>query len=109
VATSKLLTLMTPTGSSADNIVSHFAMYYHNEAQQLGINLDEVYSALLADGDNNPPNWYTVGREVNVYKCVIIHTPATLLKLCMLDNTDTFLTILRTHLQESKLGRPAER
>ncbi|KAK7040792.1 hypothetical protein VNI00_009698 [Paramarasmius palmivorus] len=55
-------------GSSADNIVSHFAMYYHNEASQLGINLDEVYSALLADGDNNPPNWYTVGREVNVYK-----------------------------------------
>ncbi|ESK84677.1 glycoside hydrolase family 92 protein [Moniliophthora roreri MCA 2997] len=55
-------------GSSADNIVSHFALAYHNEAQRLGINLDELYSALLADGDENPPNWYTVGRQINVYK-----------------------------------------
>ncbi|KAL0956653.1 hypothetical protein HGRIS_002785 [Hohenbuehelia grisea] len=58
----------TQGGSSADSIVSHFAVNYHNEAQKLGINLDELYSALLADGDLNPPEWNTQGRQVNVYK-----------------------------------------
>ncbi|KDQ27557.1 glycoside hydrolase family 92 protein [Pleurotus ostreatus PC15] len=57
----------TQGGSSADNIVSHFAVNYHNEAAALGVNLDELYSALLADGDLNPPEWNTEGRQVNVY------------------------------------------
>lgn len=56
------------TGSSADNIVSHFAVNYHNEAAKLGIDLNELYSALLADGELNPPEWNTQGRQVNVYK-----------------------------------------
>ncbi|KAF9010673.1 glycoside hydrolase family 92 protein [Cyathus striatus] len=54
--------------SSADNIVSHFAINYHNEAAQLGIDVNELYSALLADGDLNPPEWNIQGRQVNVYK-----------------------------------------
>ncbi|KAG6817479.1 hypothetical protein H0H87_008104 [Tephrocybe sp. NHM501043] len=58
----------TQGGSSADNIVSHFAVNYHNEAQQLGIDLNELYSALLTDGDLNPPEWNIQGRQVNVYK-----------------------------------------
>ncbi|GLB37025.1 putative glycoside hydrolase family 92 protein [Lyophyllum shimeji] len=58
----------TQGGSSADNIVSHFAVNYHNEAGRLGINLDELYSALLADGELNPPEWNIEGRQVNVYK-----------------------------------------
>lgn len=58
----------TQGGSSADNIVSHFAMYYHNEAADLGVDLDELYAALLADGDLNPPEWNIDGRQVNVYK-----------------------------------------
>jgi hypothetical protein len=41
---------------------------YHNEAQKLGINLNELYSALLADGELNPPEWNIEGRQVNVYK-----------------------------------------
>ena len=56
------------TGSSGDIIVSHFAVNYHNEAQRLGIDLDELYSALLTDGEVNPPEWNTQGRQVNVYK-----------------------------------------
>lgn len=55
-------------GSSGDNIVSHFAVNYHNEAPALGIDVNELYSALLADGDLNPPEWNTQGRQVNVYK-----------------------------------------
>lgn len=59
------------SGSSPDNIVSHFAVSYHNEAARLGINLDDLYSALLADGELNPPEWSTTGRQVNVYKYVL--------------------------------------
>lgn len=59
------------SGSSADNIVSHFAVNYHNEAARLGINLTELYSALLADAELNPPEWNTMGRQVNVYKYVV--------------------------------------
>ncbi|KAF9467382.1 glycoside hydrolase family 92 protein [Collybia nuda] len=58
----------TQGGSSADNIVSHFAVNYHNEAGRLGINLDDLYGALLADGELNPPEWNIQGRQVNVYK-----------------------------------------
>ncbi|KAG6866373.1 hypothetical protein C0991_005294 [Blastosporella zonata] len=58
----------TQGGSSADIIVSHFAVNYHNEAEQLGIDLNELYSALLTDGDLNPPEWNIEGRQVNVYK-----------------------------------------
>ncbi|KIM45421.1 glycoside hydrolase family 92 protein [Hebeloma cylindrosporum] len=57
----------TQGGSSADNIVSHFAVYYHNEAARLGINLNELYSALVTDGEVNPPEWNIQGRQVNVY------------------------------------------
>ncbi|KAF9055676.1 glycoside hydrolase family 92 protein [Panaeolus papilionaceus] len=58
----------TQGGSSADNIVSHFAIYYHNEAAKLGIDLNELYAALVADGEVNPPEWNIHGRQVNVYK-----------------------------------------
>jgi hypothetical protein len=46
--------LIILTGSSGDTIVSHFAVNYHNEAQQLGIDLNELYSALVTDGEFNP-------------------------------------------------------
>jgi len=55
-------------GSSADTIVSHFAVNYHNEAQRLGINLNELYSALVTDAEVNPPEWNIEGRQANVYK-----------------------------------------
>lgn len=57
-------------GSSGDNIVGHFAINYHNEASKLGIDLNELYSAMLADGELNPPEWDVQGRQVNVYKSV---------------------------------------
>ncbi|KAJ3853174.1 glycoside hydrolase family 92 protein [Lentinula lateritia] len=57
----------TQGGSSGDVIVGHFAINYHNEAAALGIDLDELYSAMLADGDLNPMEWDIQGREVNLY------------------------------------------
>jgi hypothetical protein len=58
------------TGSSGDVIVGHFAMTYHDEAAALGIDLNDLYSAQLADAQNTPPNWDIEGREAGVYKCV---------------------------------------
>ena len=56
------------SGSSADNILSHFAVHYHNEAAALGIDLEELYAAVLTDGEKNPPEWNIYGRQINVYK-----------------------------------------
>ncbi|THH33315.1 hypothetical protein EUX98_g870 [Antrodiella citrinella] len=58
----------TQGGSSGDVIVGHFALNYHNEASELGIDLGELYSAMLADGDINPAEWDVQGRQVDVYK-----------------------------------------
>ena len=57
----------TQGGSDGDNIVSHFAVIYHNEAAELGVNLDDLYSALVTDAEVNPPEWNIHGRQVNVY------------------------------------------
>ena len=64
-----LLTILI--GSSGDNIVSHFAVNYHNEAKQLDIDLNGLYAALSMDGELNPPEWNIEGRQVNMYKWVI--------------------------------------
>ncbi|KAG1896077.1 glycosyl hydrolase family 92-domain-containing protein [Suillus fuscotomentosus] len=61
-------TSMAGGRSSGDSIVAQFAVNYHSEAQALGINLDDLYAALVADGQVNPPEWNIMGRQVNVYK-----------------------------------------
>ena len=48
--------------------MGHFAVNYHNEAAALGIDLNELYAAQVADGEVNPPEWNVQGRQVNVYK-----------------------------------------
>ncbi|TFK19310.1 glycosyl hydrolase [Coprinopsis marcescibilis] len=58
----------TQGGTSADNIVGHFAVHYYNEAQRLGIDLQELYQAMVTDAEVNPPEWNIQGRQVNVYK-----------------------------------------
>ena len=55
------------SGSSADPIVGHFAVTYHDEAEALGIDLNDLYSALLADGNNTPPNCDIEGRQADAY------------------------------------------
>ncbi|KAI0085083.1 glycoside hydrolase family 92 protein [Irpex rosettiformis] len=57
----------TQGGSSADPIVGHFAITYHDEAEALGIDLNDLYSALLADGNDTPPNWDIEGRQADAY------------------------------------------
>ncbi|KAH7108373.1 glycosyl hydrolase [Auriculariales sp. MPI-PUGE-AT-0066] len=58
----------TQGGSDGTNLIAEFAVKYHSEAAALGVNLDEMYTALLSDGENNPKEWNTGGRQINVYK-----------------------------------------
>jgi len=43
------------------NILADFAVKYHNEAQALGVNINELYSALVTDAQVNPPEWNIEG------------------------------------------------
>ncbi|KAI0916410.1 hypothetical protein AcW1_008859 [Taiwanofungus camphoratus] len=58
----------TQGGSSGDVIVGHFAMTYHNEASALGIDLEQLYAAMLVDGEVTPPEWNIQGRQIDVYQ-----------------------------------------
>ena len=53
-------------------ILGHFAMTYHDEAEALGINLEELYSAILADANDTPPTWDIQGRQAAIYKLVVV-------------------------------------
>ncbi|KZV95053.1 glycoside hydrolase family 92 protein [Exidia glandulosa HHB12029] len=58
----------TQGGSDGTNILADFAVKYHAEAASLGVDLNEMFTALLSDGEENPPEWNTGGRQINVYK-----------------------------------------
>lgn len=89
----------TQGGSDGDNIVSHFAVTYHNEAAELGVSLDDLYSALVTDAEVNPPEWNIHGRQVNVYKFVSLHlyTSTCLYTIILIiGNMDMYLTLCLT-------------
>ena len=67
LAYSGLILSALHTGSSADPIVGQFAVTYHDEAAALGIDLNDLYSAMLADGQNTPPDWDIEGRQADAY------------------------------------------
>ncbi|KAI0254149.1 glycosyl hydrolase family 92-domain-containing protein [Lactifluus subvellereus] len=52
---------------AGDAIVGHFAINYHNEAEALGIDLEELYAAQISDAEVNPPEWNIQGRQANIY------------------------------------------
>lgn len=80
-------------GSSGDVIVGHFAMTYHDEAAALGVDLEELYAALLADGQNTPTNWDIQGRQAAVYKYVmpVIDTAALGGDLCCTPSSNGYV------------------
>jgi hypothetical protein len=51
----------TQGGSNGVPILADFAVKYHNEAQALGVDVNELYTALVSDGQVNPPEWNTQG------------------------------------------------
>ena len=61
----------TQGGSDATNILADFAVKYHAEAADLGVNITELYEALRSDGEDTPPE---VGILIlsSLVSCVLI-------------------------------------
>ncbi|KAF5372699.1 hypothetical protein D9615_009852 [Tricholomella constricta] len=55
-------------GSNADPILGEFFVKFHEHAAAMGVSADDLYNALLADAENEPPNWNLQGRQANAWK-----------------------------------------
>lgn len=55
-------------GSNADPILGEFFVKYSQHAEALNVSAADLYTALLADAEEQPPNWNLQGRQVNVWK-----------------------------------------
>lgn len=55
-------------GSNGDPILSEFLVKYYNQSTELGVNVTSLYEALLADAEDQPPNWDLQGRQANIWK-----------------------------------------
>lgn len=49
---------------------------FHNQAASLNVSATDLYSALLRDAEDQPPNWDLQGRQANIWKmlstCLIV-------------------------------------
>ncbi|KAG7094587.1 hypothetical protein E1B28_005412 [Marasmius oreades] len=55
-------------GSNADPILGEFWVKFHEQATALNVSGDDLYNALLADAESEPPNWNLQGRQANAWK-----------------------------------------
>ncbi|KAK7027970.1 hypothetical protein VNI00_015053 [Paramarasmius palmivorus] len=55
-------------GSNADPILAEFWVKFHQQAAALNVSGDDLYSALLADAELQPPDWNLQGRQANSWK-----------------------------------------
>ncbi|KAI0658157.1 glycoside hydrolase family 92 protein [Cubamyces menziesii] len=55
-------------GSDGDPILGEFFVKFADEAASLGVSADALYKALLADAEDQPPNWDLQGRQANAWK-----------------------------------------
>ncbi|KLO17793.1 glycoside hydrolase family 92 protein [Schizopora paradoxa] len=51
-----------------DPILSEFFVKFHEEAASLNVSATDLYNALLADAEDQPPNWDLQGRQANIWK-----------------------------------------
>ncbi|KAG6888312.1 hypothetical protein C0995_009249 [Termitomyces sp. Mi166 len=54
--------------SDGDPILGEFFVKFHEHAAALDVNVDDLYNALLADAEIEPPNWNLQGRQANAWK-----------------------------------------
>lgn len=47
---------------------SLFNSRFHEQAAALQVSPDDLYNALVADAENEPPNWNLQGRQAGVWK-----------------------------------------
>lgn len=57
----------TQGGSHGVMIIGDFLAKYFDEAEALGVSLDDAYQAIFKDAFVTPPQWLTFGRQVGVY------------------------------------------
>ncbi|KAI5894878.1 uncharacterized protein SCHCODRAFT_02495315 [Schizophyllum commune H4-8] len=55
-------------GSNADPILAEFLVKLQDHVAALDVSADDLYTALLADAEEQPPNWNVQGREANAWK-----------------------------------------
>ncbi|TBU57549.1 glycoside hydrolase family 92 protein [Dichomitus squalens] len=55
-------------GSNGDPILGEFFVKYAEHAADLNVSADALYAALLADAEDQPPDWNLQGRQANVWK-----------------------------------------
>ncbi|KAF9461880.1 glycoside hydrolase family 92 protein [Collybia nuda] len=55
-------------GSNADPILGEFFVKFHDQAAAMGVSADDLYTALLADAELQPPNWNLQGRQADIWK-----------------------------------------
>jgi predicted alpha-1,2-mannosidase len=55
-------------GSNGDPILGEFFVKYSDHAAALNVSADDLYTALLADAELQPPNWNLQGRQANAWK-----------------------------------------
>ncbi|KAI0085290.1 family 92 glycosyl hydrolase, partial [Irpex rosettiformis] len=55
-------------GSNGDPILAEFFVKFHEHLSALNVSSDDLYTALLADAELQPPNWDLQGRQADVWK-----------------------------------------
>ncbi|KAG1749718.1 glycoside hydrolase family 92 protein [Suillus paluster] len=55
-------------GSNGDPILGEFFVKFYEHASALNVSADDLYTALLADAEDQPPNWNLQGRQATVWK-----------------------------------------
>ncbi|THU97168.1 glycoside hydrolase family 92 protein [Dendrothele bispora CBS 962.96] len=55
-------------GSHGDPILAEFFIKYQNQAEDLGVSVDDLYAALIADAEDTPKNWNIQGRQADIWK-----------------------------------------
>ncbi|KAI0340428.1 glycoside hydrolase family 92 protein [Trametopsis cervina] len=57
-------------GSNGDPILSEFFVKYQNNLTALNVSATALYAALLADAEDQPPNWDLQGRQADAWKAL---------------------------------------
>ncbi|THV06347.1 glycoside hydrolase family 92 protein [Dendrothele bispora CBS 962.96] len=55
-------------GSNADPILGEFFVKFNEQAEALNVSATDLYNALLADAELQPPNWNLQGRQADLWK-----------------------------------------
>ncbi|KAI0922609.1 hypothetical protein AcV5_009537 [Taiwanofungus camphoratus] len=55
-------------GSNGDPILGEFIVKFNDQADALNVSATVLYDALIADAEDQPPNWDLQGRQANIWK-----------------------------------------